>query len=200
LLIQRSQTILVVDESYVMFSGPDWKKISVINLLSEFPDRIMVVMSWNKALSCAALRLGSLIASRPLIQRVAALQAPWSVNGFAQDFFIAAIQETNYFDEMWATAPGQKEELIRLLKEIGVRPYEKPPLWVPFVYVDFLNCVISQKAEQVALDAGFPVRSCESFGYPHYIRLAVRPLNFVRELIEAWRSNTELMELIKARR
>jgi histidinol-phosphate/aromatic aminotransferase/cobyric acid decarboxylase-like protein len=44
--------------------------------------------------------VASLIAPKSIIAQVANLQVPWRVNGFAQDFFVAAIEVRDYFKEM----------------------------------------------------------------------------------------------------
>jgi histidinol-phosphate/aromatic aminotransferase/cobyric acid decarboxylase-like protein len=62
-----------------------------------------------------------------VVARVAALKPRWSVNGFAHDFFIAALKEVDYFEELWATAPKYRAEMITILKNAGLRPKEDSP-------------------------------------------------------------------------
>jgi histidinol-phosphate/aromatic aminotransferase/cobyric acid decarboxylase-like protein len=139
-----------------------------------------------------------MMSSTGIIERVAGLQAPWSVNGFAQEFFVAALNEANYFVDMWATTPRYRAEMVALFKELGVRPKEDSPGWVPFVCVDMLSEEIAKRALQVAHDAGFPVRSCESFGLPRFIRCAVRPPDLSRQLVAALAGDRELVDLIRS--
>jgi histidinol-phosphate/aromatic aminotransferase/cobyric acid decarboxylase-like protein len=72
--------------------------------------------------------VASLIASKSIITQVANLQVPWSVNGFAHDFFAATIKVRDYFKEMWETTPVCRAEMIRMLKEPGVKPKDGLPM------------------------------------------------------------------------
>jgi histidinol-phosphate/aromatic aminotransferase/cobyric acid decarboxylase-like protein len=181
-----------------MFSGPEWVSVSATQLIHEFPDRVVVITSWSKCYACPSLRLGTLMSSASIVARVAALQPPWSVNGFAQDFFIAALKEVDYFEEMWATTPKYRAEMITMFKNAGLRPKEDSPAWVPFICVDLITEEIAKKAFAVAHDAGFPVRSCQSFGLPTFIRCTVRAPTIARQLITALTENEALVALIRA--
>jgi histidinol-phosphate/aromatic aminotransferase/cobyric acid decarboxylase-like protein len=47
--------------------------------------------------SCRNYELGTLISSVEIVEKkIAKLQPLWSVNGFAQDFFVAALNEKDY--------------------------------------------------------------------------------------------------------
>jgi hypothetical protein len=144
-------------------------------------------------LKCAA----SLIASKSMIGQVASLLVPRSVNGFAQDFFAAAINDRDHFKAMWETTPVYRAEMIRMLKELGVKPKDGLPMWVPFIYADMLSAR-SPQTLTMAFEAGFPIRSCESFGKPQFVRLAVRQVQSVQEPIAALRASEELMAVIAA--
>jgi histidinol-phosphate/aromatic aminotransferase/cobyric acid decarboxylase-like protein len=198
LLSQSENSIFVIDESYLMFYGPQWASVSATQLIREFPDRVAVITSWSKCFACPSLRLGTLMSSTSIIARVAALQPPWTVNGFAQEFFVAALKESDYFDEMWATLPKYRAEMIALFKEVGFHPKEDSPDWVPFICVDLITEEIAKKAFFVAHNAGFPVRSCQSFGLPTVIRCTVRPPTVVKQLIAALTGNEELVAMIRA--
>jgi histidinol-phosphate/aromatic aminotransferase/cobyric acid decarboxylase-like protein len=197
-LIQSSTSLFVIDESYLMFYGRDWVDVSATRLIREFPDRVAVIISWSKCFACPSLRLGTLMSSQAVVARVAALQPPWSVNGFGQAFLIAALQETDYFRDMWETTPVYKAQMAELFRGIGVKPGESSPPWVPFLCVDMLTEEIARKAEAIAHDAGLPVRGCQSFGLPRFLRLAVRPPQYARALVAALVANEELMALIRA--
>jgi histidinol-phosphate/aromatic aminotransferase/cobyric acid decarboxylase-like protein len=105
LLSEYENSIFVIDESYLMFYGPQWANVSATQLIREFPDRVAVITSWSKCFACPSLRLGRLMLSTSITARVAALQPPCTVNGFAQEFFVAALKESDYFEDLWATLP-----------------------------------------------------------------------------------------------
>lgn len=192
------KSIFIIDESFLPCMGPNWKNESSINLIDEFPDRVIVITSWTKVYACPLLRIGSVISTKNMIARIAKLQAPWTVNGFAQSFFVTALHQEHYFDEMWKVTPVIKAEMIKKLKELNLKPNEESPLWVPYVYVDMHTKEMAELAEKVAFDAGLPVRSCKSYGKPAFLRLAIRKIEFFNQLLDAWKANKELMEMIQA--
>jgi hypothetical protein len=83
--------------------------------------------------------------------------------------------------------------MIRRLKELRVKPKDGLPMWVPFICVGMLNVEIPEKAEDMAFDARFPIRNCEAFRKSQFVRLAVRAVHSVQELVAALRASEELM-------
>ena len=190
------KSTFIIDESFIMCYGPTWMEQSATHLIEEFGDRVIVIASWTKVLACPLVRLGTVIASKNIISKIAEVQVPWSVNGIAQAYMIAALHDENYFQEMWCVTPIWKQIMHDLLKEVGFRPNENSPLWVPYVYVDMLTPEITTLAEKVAFDAGYPVRNCTSFGRPHHVRLGVRLPVHARGMAAAFKANKELMDMI----
>lgn len=189
--------VFIIDESFISCIGPEWIEHSAVRLVNEFAPRVWVIQSWTKVLSCPFIRIGTLVSCKENIKKVQEKQVPWSVNGAAQAFIVTALNDINFFQEMWNTTPILKGNQIRLLKELGVVPNENSPLWVPYVYVDFLNEEITNEAEKIAFDAGFPIRVCASYGAPHCVRLGVRLIKDQEALQNAWLASPRLMSLIK---
>ena len=73
-------TVFVVDESYLPFS-PAPKDATMIG--SDLPN-VMVLNSMSKAFRIPGLRIGFVKAPGPLMQALAPLALPWSVNSLAQ--------------------------------------------------------------------------------------------------------------------
>lgn len=199
-MINESESVFVVDESFLMCIGEQWMKYSAMNLIEEFGDRVIVISSWTKVLACPMLRIGSVVSTRNVISKISKFQIPWSVNGLAQTFFISALHDEGYFEEMWRVIPTWKQVFHDLLKEIGLKPNTKSPLWVPFVFVDMLTEEIASEAEKIAFDEGFPIRNCASFGLPKFVRLSVRKPVFTRQLVSIWKSSEKLMKMIEEAR
>ncbi|KAH0792350.1 histidinol-phosphate aminotransferase [Histomonas meleagridis] len=198
IISKEPNSTFIIDESFLINKGRDWLQSSAINLVKEFGDRVVVIISWTKPFACPLIRLGSVISSKAMIARIAKLQAPWSVNGFAQNFFVAALHEKDYFEEMWRETPIIKAEMIKILKEMKLEPNEKSPLWVPYVYLKMPSSECAKVAEKVSFDNGMPVRNCESFGKPDHLRISVRRIDAFKELIAAWKADKKLMEMINA--
>jgi histidinol-phosphate/aromatic aminotransferase/cobyric acid decarboxylase-like protein len=143
------------------------------------------------------MRIGTVASAESLIDRIVRVQIPWSVNGLAQSFMIAAIHDLAYFDEMWRVTPIWKRILSDLVASVGFATNENSPLWVPFVYVDCGSEEIAEHADKVAFKAGYPVRWCKSFGQPNFLRLGVRLPSHAKGLVGAWLADEHLRELVR---
>ena len=196
-IIKRdSQSTFIIDESFIMCYGPNWKDQSAIQLIKEFGDRVIVVTSWTKVLACPLLRLGTVISSENNINAIAKIQAPWTVNGFAQAFFISAIHDKDYFKEMWEVTPKWNQEMRKLITEFGGKVYEKAPTWVPYIYVDLGSAEAAKRADRVAFDNGLPIRLCDDYNKPTHIRLGVRDVKYCKMLVDLWKKDEELTKLM----
>lgn len=65
---------VVVDEAYVEFSSQQ----SVVRLLNKYQN-LIVLRTLSKALACAGARCGSVIASKEIVDIIAAVQAPYAL-------------------------------------------------------------------------------------------------------------------------
>ena len=82
--------LVLVDESFLYFAGPHYLDLSVVGLIHEFPN-LVVVNSMSKAYGVPGLRLG--YAASGNTQFIAKLRAElpiWSINSLAQ-FFLEAL-------------------------------------------------------------------------------------------------------------
>jgi histidinol-phosphate/aromatic aminotransferase/cobyric acid decarboxylase-like protein len=78
--------LVLVDESFLYFAGPDYRELSVIGLIREFPN-LVVINSMSKAYGVPGLRLGyAASGDAQFIARLRAELPIWSVNSLAQFF------------------------------------------------------------------------------------------------------------------
>ncbi|PFH48081.1 hypothetical protein AMATHDRAFT_81935 [Amanita thiersii Skay4041] len=68
--------IIVVDEAYIDFSGPD---ASAVSLIKEYPN-LCVMQTLSKSFGLAAIRLGIALAQPPLIQILSNTKAPYNIS------------------------------------------------------------------------------------------------------------------------
>jgi threonine-phosphate decarboxylase len=80
LIIRHPDVFFVVDESYLPFV-PDHNRLSLLNNQS---DNLVVLNSMSKIFGIPGLRIGFVIASQKIIQKILAYYLPWSVNSLAQ--------------------------------------------------------------------------------------------------------------------
>ncbi len=96
-------TVFVVDEAYAgLVSGFE----SAISLTRTYPN-LIVVRSFTKSWTIPGLRLGYVIASEKLANRLRKFQQPWSVNALAQE-------AGKYILEHWAEDQPDIQELQKL--------------------------------------------------------------------------------------
>jgi histidinol-phosphate/aromatic aminotransferase/cobyric acid decarboxylase-like protein len=186
-IVQSSDGIVVIDESFIVFYGDEWRSQSALCLVDKYPSKLLVLSSWTKLWSCPGLRLGSIAASRAWTRKLKALQTPWSCSSIAQSFFIAACADTAYLRQTWAVLPGWKEETNACVRALGWTVNEESPAWVPWVFLDCGGSAeVAAAAADIAHKAGCPVRLCASFGTPSSIRLGIRAPEAQEVLFRAW--------------
>lgn len=119
LLVGKSERVVVVDESFIHFApGAD----SVIPLLGEYPN-LLVVCSMTKCYAIPGLRLGYILGSEALIERLKRFSLPWSVN-------VLAIEAGKYLlrhgDEGLPDARLLLERQRRFSEQVGRIPGFRP--------------------------------------------------------------------------
>ena len=83
--------LLVIDEAYISFVDDPWDSIDLA-LSSD----VILLRSMTKDYALTGLRLGYGLGTEDVIERLAAFQPDWSVNGLAQAAGIAALADTGY--------------------------------------------------------------------------------------------------------
>ncbi|KAA8496886.1 Histidinol-phosphate aminotransferase 2 [Porphyridium purpureum] len=185
-LAKQTSSLLVLDESFMPFFGPDWHAHSALSLIDKYPETVIVINSWTKLWSCPGLRLGSVACGEQWYKTFKKLQTPWSCNTLAQAFCSAAARDTGYMERTWNTLPGWKQRQQELLVKLGWTVNEQSPLWVPWVFVDCGSADAAEQAAAVAQEVGCPVRWCASFGTPRNLRLGIRAPEHQDVLQAAW--------------
>lgn len=115
----RDQAIVVVDEAYIEYSVQP----SATALLADHPN-LAVLRTLSKAHALAAARIGSLIASPPLIAALRRCQAPYPVPQPCAELAVAALQPAPLAQTRARTAAviAAREQLFHALQAMpGVR-------------------------------------------------------------------------------
>ncbi len=110
---------LLLDEAFVDFAEEASLKAS----LGRFP-RLLILRSFTKFFGIPGMRLGYLLAAPDLIQRLAAVQEPWSVNTLAQTVGCACLREADFMAQSRALVVREREYLFpRLAALPGLSPF-----------------------------------------------------------------------------
>jgi histidinol-phosphate aminotransferase len=165
--------LLVVDEAYVdLADGVE----SVVPLLRDDP-RLVVLRSMTKSHGLAGLRLGYLLAVRPVVDAVSAAQPPWSVNAFAQAAGMAALGDEEHVVGGQRLGRRARALLVDGLERLG---FPCVPSRASYWLVKVGN---GRQVRDELLRRGILVRDARSFGLPAYIRVAARPIDECERLL-----------------
>lgn len=116
LLQKNTESVVVVDEAYVDFGTE-----SVVTLINQYPN-LLVTHTLSKARSLAGLRVGYALGSPELIQALIRVKDSFNsypIDRFASAGAIAAMQDTEYFEEMLQKVLVTREALVQDLTSLG---------------------------------------------------------------------------------
>lgn len=128
----KSKSVIVVDEAYIEFSGT----ASAATLLAEH-DNLIILKTMSKAAGLAGLRLGSIIAQKKLIERIAAINAPYNLSSAVIELALRALANQDWFTKSLKHIQQAREWLSDELN--------KQPL-VEHVYPSFANFILFKTA------------------------------------------------------
>lgn len=177
--LRRPGRILVVDEAFMDATD------EAESMIGPHMDGVLVLRSLTKTYGLAGVRAGYVVGDPALIERLAAQQPPWSVSTPAAAAMVAVTGDLGRAHrlDLARTVPGQRDDLVRRLTDIGLPPIDSG---APFVLLDTSS--ISPQSIRPALESqGIAVRRGETFPGlgPTWIRLAVRDCRTHTRLAEA---------------
>lgn len=188
-------TTFIVDEAFADFVE-DFDSLTVNR-----PINVVVMLSLTKIFAIPGLRLGLAVASPSTVQKVKALQPPWSVNTIAQTVGEAALLDTEYTQQSRTIISALRDTLRLQLEQI---PYLT-------VYPGEANFMLV-RCDRASMDArtlagrllkrGLAIRVCDNFEGldQRFFRVAVRTETENRQLVEALRQELFMAPLVAMRR
>ncbi|HAY21630.1 MAG TPA: threonine-phosphate decarboxylase [Desulfobacterales bacterium] len=168
-----SSALLIMDEAFIDFVDRA-EEITLIPQAIKDP-RLLVLGSLTKFFSLPGLRLGYLVGSPDLINRLASLLPPWNINMLAQVAGVASLQDKEFIVRSRTFMTQTRQQLYELLADIpGLNPL--PPT------ANFIFCHLSPelpnapKVVELMGQRGFLLRDCSNYRGldDHCLRLAVR--------------------------
>ncbi len=116
LLQNNTESVVVIDEAYVDFGTE-----SAVTLVNQYPN-LLVTHTLSKARSLAGLRVGYALGSFELIEALIRVKDSFNsypIDRFASAGAVAAMLDTDYFDETCAKVVATREALIKDLVSLG---------------------------------------------------------------------------------
>ncbi len=166
----------VVDEAYVEFHGT-----SFTPLVKEY-ENLIILRTFSKAFALAGLRVGYIIADPKIIKLLDRVKPPFSVNAFAIEAALAALEDKRYMRETVGKMIKDREMLYKALKN----KYATYPSESNFILAD----VSPQRSEDVCrklLDKKIIVRDLGKYpGFSgEYVRVSVGTTEENKKFLEA---------------
>jgi histidinol-phosphate aminotransferase len=125
-LIAGSRGIVVVDEAYSIFSGK-----SLMPLLEKY-DNLVILKTLSKA-GLAAMRIGFMLGSVPLIRELDKVRLPYNVNSLSQVAATFFIEQSKVFLDQAAEVVRERSILYGALQKMpGITPYPSEANFILF--------------------------------------------------------------------
>jgi histidinol-phosphate aminotransferase len=166
--------MVVIDEAYVTFVSQPWNSLELLER-----DNIVLLRSMTKDYALTGLRLGYILAPKPVVDRLSILQPAWSVNQLAQVAGVVALNDSDYLPRVRAAVAQGKDYLMAKLSNQGIT-----------VFPSAANFLLAEVGDGSSLRGllgrqGLFVRDCASFGLPECIRVGIRAMSDCERLVRA---------------
>jgi histidinol-phosphate aminotransferase len=150
--------MLIVDEAYGEFSSQP----SAVNLIEEFPTKLVVTRTMSKAFAFAGGRLGYLIAAPAVIDAMLLVRLPYHLSSVTQAAARAALRHADDTLGSVAKLIAERERVTEALSGMGFRVIGSDANFV--LFGEFADAPATW---QRYLDAGILIRDV---GIPGYLR------------------------------
>lgn len=166
----KRNVLLVVDESFMDFSGDDSLAEEAVKR-----DKLIVLNSMTKFFGIPGLRLGYLVAHGQTVERINKHKEPWSVNILAQRIGLACLTDDAFSTRTRQFVSRERHYLYTQLNAIeGLKAYDSS---ANFLLAKILKKGLTSTELYSALAReGILIRDCRSFKGmgTKFIRLAVK--------------------------
>ena len=154
------------------------------SLTGELPStkNLLILKSFTKLYAMAGVRLGYCLSSDPaLLEAMASAGPPWSVSSLAQAAGLAALEETDYVQQVRTLIRTERPRLIAALENLGLQVIPGEANYLLFQCGTPLAAALEQK--------GILLRECGNYrGLDEtWYRAAVRTHEENQRLIQALR-------------
>jgi histidinol-phosphate aminotransferase len=160
-LSSQNAGMLIVDEAYGEFSSQP----SAVNLIAEFPTKLVVTRTMSKAFAFAGGRLGYLIAAPAVIDAMLLVRLPYHLSSVTQAAARAALRHADDTLGSVATLIAERDRVTDALTGMG---FDVIPSDANFIM--FGRFADAPATWQRYLDAGILIRDV---GIPGYLRATI---------------------------
>jgi len=154
----------IIDEAYRPFVAEPWPSPP----LSE-EGNVLLLRSLTKEGALPGLRLGYALAAPPIIEALARVQPPWSVNAMAQ---VAGLAVLDGGDHIARAIAALRRDTAALREALIAQGWRVLPTATHFFLVEVGDA--KALCRRLLREHHIQVRDCTSFGLPQFIRIATR--------------------------
>ena len=169
----NTERFVVIDEAFMDFVEEE-ERFSVLQDACTLKN-LIVVRSLTKFYGFPGLRLGFLVASTPIMDKLWEFKEPWTVNSFAQVAGISALADDAFALKTREFVSGEKIFLYEGISQIeGLHPFY-PSVNFILIRIDNEN-IISSILQNLLIKDKIIIRDCSNFVglNEKYVRVAVR--------------------------
>jgi threonine-phosphate decarboxylase len=173
--------LAVIDEAFIDFV----EEGSVKEEIFRFPN-LIVLRSMTKFFGIPGLRIGYVLASPPVIEKIREYKPPWSVNSLAQRAAADLLSDGDYIRDTIQYVTEEREFLMDALNKIpGFKTYKSAANFL-LVSMDSRISVNSTELRDHLAQGGILIRDCSTFQGmgDRYFRVAVKRHDHNTVLIE----------------
>ena len=124
-VLERTDSIVVVDEAYADFAGE-----SAIDLLPEYP-QLIVVRTFSKSYALAGMRLGLGFAHRDVIAQMLKVKDSYNLDRLSIVAGVAALEDQAWLRDTTTTIIRTRTHMLQALSDMGLHV---PPSRANFVF------------------------------------------------------------------
>jgi histidinol-phosphate aminotransferase len=124
-IIEKTNSIVVVDEAYVEFAEESF--VAEINKY----DNVIVLRTVSKAFGLASIRLGFMAANEEIIKIMKKVKPPYNLNSLSQMYGMRALQNSEKMKSFVATIKKEREKLFREMRKLGIEVF---PSYANFLF------------------------------------------------------------------
>ncbi|KQU31306.1 MULTISPECIES: histidinol-phosphate transaminase [unclassified Rhodococcus (in: high G+C Gram-positive bacteria)] len=146
-LASATTGILVVDEAYGEFSAAP----SAVDLIDEFPSRVVVSRTMSKAFAFAGGRLGYLVAAPAVVDALLLVRLPYHLSVLTQAAARAALRHADDTLASVAELAAERDRVVARLAVLGYRVVPSSANFVLFGLFDDAPAVWSRYLDQGVL-------------------------------------------------
>lgn len=175
--------LVVMDEAYHEFIDPEEDVADALPYFQE-ERNILFLRTFSKFYGIAGLRVGYAFGPQHIIEVLRRAIPAFPVNTLAQEAAMAALDDKEFYDDIYTKTLEARKFFTQGLLEAGVKPVS--PSQTNFLFVD--TCHVPQEIYcERMFEAGYFVRDACFPPYTNHVRITVGTMEQCKEVIELTR-------------